>query len=74
MIPRAHCLVAFILFVLAAGAGAGSVRVVDARTRSPIEGAWVTVAGRVELTDANGVATLPAPRSEERRVGKECRL
>jgi len=63
VIPRAHRLVAFILLVLAApaGAGEGSVRVVDARTRSPIEGASVTVAGRVELTDANGVATLPAP-------------
>ncbi|BAL23810.1 hypothetical protein AZKH_1489 [Azoarcus sp. KH32C] len=39
-------------------AGAASVRVVDASSRRPIEGARVTIAGRVEVTDANGMANL----------------
>lgn len=62
MSAHARRLVVFMLLILAvrAGAGEGSVRVVDARTLNPIEGAWVTVAGRVERTDANGVATRPA--------------
>jgi len=63
MIPVVRRLLAFLLLALSvpAWAGVGWVRVVDAQTCRPIEGALVTVAGRVERTDGEGIIALPAP-------------
>jgi hypothetical protein len=56
-------LLAFSLLALAipSWAGLGWVRVVDAQTCRPIEGALVTVAGRVEHSDGEGIIALPNP-------------
>src|SRR2546430_16294327 len=53
-------------------------KVVDASTQQPLANVEVAIAGTPyrELTRADGSFTLngvPAGRSEERRVGKECR-
>lgn len=63
MIPRSRRLLASLLLALAvpAWASVGWVRVVDAQTCRPIEGAWVTAAGRAEPGDAAGVVALSAP-------------
>src|SRR5947207_15698431 len=82
VIPAAAALGAAVLFVslfapLAAAQGTGTIggRVTDGITGRPVDGVQVYVAGTElgTVTNADGRYQLNLPRSEERRVGKECR-
>ena len=66
MSSRAHLWLAAVLLSWAQFAGAAEVRVIDAQTRVPVDGAITFVHGESGKTDAAGLITIPASAVEAR--------